>query len=201
MQLDPQDLKSIEIYKILTALVSPRPIALVTTVDRQGRVNAAPFSFFNAFGANPPVLAFAPGDKEPGVPKDTARNIKETGQFVVNLVDDDIAQAMHDTSAPLASGENELLFAGLSSVPSELVKPPRIAESPASFECDSWGTLEIGFNRIVIGVVKYMHIREGLLDPQTFRMLGNEYKPVGRMQGPGVYCHSTDRFNLEITGK
>src|SRR5580658_4426545 len=160
MELDLEGQYAERAYSILACLVTPRPIALVTTLSPEGKVNAAPFSFFNLLGADPPILAFAPGDREDGTPKDTARNIRLTHEFVVNLVDESIAEAMNQCAASLPYGENELIPAGLHSVPSSVVKPPRIAESPASLECAEWGTLHIGDNRVVIGMVKRVHIRE-----------------------------------------
>ena len=120
-------------YKLLAGLVTPRPIALVTTVDEHGRVNAAPFSFFNVFGDDPPVIAFAPGDRAPEVPKDTARNIRKNHEFVVNLVDEAIAGQMVRCAASVDYGESELERVGLTTAPSDSVAPPRIAEAPALF--------------------------------------------------------------------
>jgi len=116
-------------YMILAGLVTPRPIALVTTIDEHGRINAAPFSFFNVLGDSPPIVGLCPGDRSPGVPKDTARNIRLTHEFVVNLVDEPLADAMNRCAASLPPGENELLHAGLTAVESVAVKPPRIARS------------------------------------------------------------------------
>src|ERR1700679_420152 len=131
-------------YTILASLVTPRPIALVTTISADGKINAAPFSFFNLMGANPPICAFAPGDRENGTPKDTALNIRATHEFVVNLVDESIAEAMNQCAASLPFGENELIHAGLTAAPSSIVKPPRIAEAPASLECPKWATVQTG---------------------------------------------------------
>ena len=116
----------------MAGLVTPRPIALATTIDEQGRVNAAPFSFFNVFGSRPPIVALAPGDREPGIPKDTARNIRRTGEFVINLVDEDLGSAMSVYATPLPPGENELELAGLTTMESGVVRPPRIVESPCT---------------------------------------------------------------------
>ena len=118
-----------EAYMILAGLVTPRPIALVTTIDEVGRVNAAPFSFFNVLGDSPPIVGFCPGDRASGIPKDTARNIRLTHEFVVNLVDESIAQQMNACAASLPPGENELIAASLTSLPSSVVKPPRIGET------------------------------------------------------------------------
>src|SRR5580704_16617411 len=150
MELDLETQFADRAYPILASLVTPRPIAFVTTISPDGGINAAPFSFFNLLGADPPILAFAPGDRDDGTPKDTARNIRLTHEFVVNLVDEAIAEAMNKCAASLPYGENELVAAGLHSAPSTVVKPPRIIESPASMECQEWGTLQIGDNRVVI---------------------------------------------------
>jgi len=162
MELDLEGQFADRAYPILASLVTPRPIALVTTLSPDGKVNAAPFSFFNVLGAAPPILAFAPGDRDDGTPKDTARNIRLTHEFVVNLVDEAIAEAMNKCAASLPYGENELVLAGLRAAPSAVVKPPRILESPVSLECKEWGTLQIGDNRVVIGLVKRVHLREEL---------------------------------------
>ena len=157
-------------YTILASLVTPRPIALVTTISADGKVNAAPFSFFNLLGAKPPICAFAPGDRDNGTPKDTALNIRAMHEFVVNLVDESVAEAMNQCAASLPFGESELTRAGLTAAPSSVVKPPRIAESPASLECVEWGTLQIGSNRVVIGLIKRIHLRDELFDAEKKRV-------------------------------
>src|SRR5215470_13199352 len=157
-------------YPILASLVTPRPIAFVTTLSPEGKINAAPFSFFNLLGADPPILGFAPGDRVDGTPKDTARNIRLTHEFVVNLVEEPIAEAMNQCAASLPYGENELDHAGLHTLPSSLVKPPRIAEAPVSLECKEWGTLQIGDNRLVIGLIKRLHLRDELFDAEKIRV-------------------------------
>ena len=183
-------------YMILTGLVTPRPIALVTTIDEHGRVNAAPFSFFNVLGDSPPIVGLCPGDRSPGVPKDTARNIRLTHEFVVNLVDEPLAEAMNQCAASLPPGENELLHAGLTAAESVAVKPPRIAEAPASLECRQHSTLEIGDNRLIIGEVLRVHVRDGLFDPETWLVKPADYRPIGRMQSPHWYCRTTDLFEM-----
>src|SRR5579864_5473139 len=170
MELDLEKEYADRAYQILASLVTPRPIALVTTVSADGKVNAAPFSFFNLMGANPPICAFAPGNRDDGTPKDTALNIRSMHEFVVNLVDESIAEAMNQCAASLPYGESELTRAGLTAAPSSVVKPPRIAEAPASLECVEWGTLQIGWNRVVIGLIKRLHIREELFDAEKKRV-------------------------------
>lgn len=183
-------------YPILASLVTPRPIALVTSLSPEGRVNAAPFSFFNLLGANPPILAFAPGDRDNGVPKDTALNIRATHEFVVNLVDEGIAEAMNRCAASLPYGESELEHAGLHAAPSAAVKPPRIAESPASLECVEWGTLQIGGNRVVVGLIKRLHLRDELFDAEKRRIHTDKLFTIGRMASPHWYCRTRDRFEM-----
>jgi flavin reductase (DIM6/NTAB) family NADH-FMN oxidoreductase RutF len=197
MELDLEGKHASQAYQILANLVTPRPIALVTTVSPDGSINAAPFSFFNVLGANPPIVAFAPGDREGGVPKDTARNIRLDHEFVINLVDEGIAVAMNLCAASLPYGENELVGAGLHSLPSSVVKPPRIAEAPASLECTEWGTLQIGGNRVVIGLVKRVHLRDELFDTETQRVRGDQLFLIGRMASPDWYCRTRDRFEMK----
>ncbi len=184
-------------YTILASLVTPRPIALVTTISADGKVNAAPFSFFNLMGANPPICAFAPSDRENGVPKDTALNVRATHEFVVNLVDEKIAEAMNQCAASLPFGENELVRAGLTALPSSIVKPPRIAEAPASLECTEWGTLQIGGNRMVIGLIKRIHLRDEFFDAATKRVRTEKLLTIGRMASPHWYCKTNERFEMK----
>ncbi len=196
MELDLERQFADRAYPILASLVTPRPIALVTTISPDGKINAAPFSFFNLLGANPPILAFAPGDRSDGAPKDTARNVRLTHEFVVNLVDEAIAAAMNRCAAELPYGENELVSAGLHAAPSSVVKPPRIAESPASLECQEWGTLQIGGNRVVIGLIKRLHLRDELFDPEKKRIHSEKLFLIGRMASPDWYCRTRDRFEM-----
>jgi len=196
MELDLEKEFADRAYQLLVSLVVPRPIALVTTVSAEGKVNAAPFSFFNVLGAQPPIVAFAPGDRDDGTPKDTALNVRATHEFVVNLVDEGIAEAMNQCAASLPYGKNELVRAGLTAVPSSGVKPPRIAEAPASLECMEWGTLQIGHNRVVIGVVKRLQLREELFDPEKKRINAEKLFLIGRMAAPYWYCRTRDRFEM-----
>src|SRR6266704_4299177 len=130
MEIDIETEFADRAYAILASVVTPRPIAFVTTISPEGKINAAPFSFFNLLGADPPILAIAPGDREDGTPKDTPRNIRLTHEFVVNLVDEAIAEAMNKCAASLPYGVSELAHAGFTALPSSVVAPPRIAESP-----------------------------------------------------------------------
>jgi flavin reductase (DIM6/NTAB) family NADH-FMN oxidoreductase RutF len=196
MELDLENQFADRAYQILASLVTPRPIAFVTTVSPDGKVNAAPFSFFNLLGANPPILGFCPGDRDDGTPKDTARNIRLTHEFVVNLVDESIAEAMNKCAASLPYGENELEHAGLHALKSSMVRPPRIAEAPASLECTEWGTLQIGGNRLVIGLIKRVHVRDDLFDAEKKRVRTDQLFTIGRMSSPHWYCRTRDRFEM-----
>jgi flavin reductase (DIM6/NTAB) family NADH-FMN oxidoreductase RutF len=194
MEIDFADLKASQRYKVLSSLVIPRPIAWVTTLDSEGRVNTAPFSFFNVFGANPPLVAFAPGNKEPGLPKDTARNIRDSRDFVIHLVSPDLADEMVQTSATLPHGESELAQVGLETTPSKTVRPPRIARAQVALECREHETIEIGSNRLVLGIVQHVFAKDGLLDPESFHLQQEDWTPIGRMASPAWYCHTADLF-------
>lgn len=196
MELDLENEFADRAYPILASLVTPRPIALVTTISADGTVNAAPFSFFNLLGADPPICASAPGDRDDDTPKDTARNVRSTHEFVVNLVDEAIAEAMNQCAAPLPFGESELTHAGLHTAASSVVKPPRIVESPASLECVEWGTLQIGGNRVIIGLIKRVHLRDELFDVEKKRVRTEKLLTIGRMASPHWYCKTSERFEM-----
>ena len=196
MELDLEGQHADRAYAVLASLVTPRPIAWVATRSPNGMVNLAPFSFFNALGAKPPIVGFCPGHRSDGTPKDTVRNIHLTHEFVVNLVDEALAEVMNRTSASLPYGTSELLGSTLTTKPSSTVRPPRIAESPASLECQEWGTLQIGDNRLVIGLVKRVHVRDELVDAATLRMRSEQFHVIGRMSAPHWYCRTRDRFEM-----
>ena len=196
MEFDLENQHASRAYPLLASLVVPRPIALVTTLGPDGVVNVAPFSFFNLLGTEPPILAIAPGDRDDGTPKDTARNIRLNHEFVVNLVDESIAEAMNHTSAPLPYGTSELEAAGLTALPSSVVAPPRIAESPACMECTEWGTLQIGDNRVVIGLIKRLHVKDAHVDPDKLRIRTGTLNIIGRMAVPHWYCRTRDQFEM-----
>jgi flavin reductase (DIM6/NTAB) family NADH-FMN oxidoreductase RutF len=186
------------IYKLLVSTVVPRPIAWVTTRDIDGTVNAAPFSFFNAVSGNPPVVVFGIGGRGPGDIKDTGGNIRRTGQFVVNLVSNALAEQMNITAIDFPKEVNELAEAGLTIAPSSKVKPPRIAESPVSFECERLVVVEVGVDRaVVLGKVVAIHVAdEFVLDPVRCYIDTPNLDLVGRMHGRGWYARTTDRFEM-----
>ncbi len=197
MEFDLEGKHADRAYSVLASLVTPRPIAWVTTTGPDDVVNLAPFSFFNLLGANPPILGFCPGDRDNGTPKDTALNIRMSHEFVVNLVDEAVAEAMNRSAASLPYGVSELTSAGLTTLPSSVVRPPRIAESPASLECTEWGTLQIGENRLVIGLIKRVHVRDELFDPVTLRIRADRLHIIGRMASPDWYCRTRDLFEMK----
>lgn len=183
-------------YPILAGLVTPRPIAWVTTLNEDGSVNVAPFSFFNVFGDEPPLVIFAPGDRPDGSPKDTARNCRRTGEFVVNLVDESLAEVMNRTSATVPYGVSETERENLATAASSSVAPPRIAAAPAALECKTHSIQQIGENRIVLGIVHRVQVREEFFDMETLRVRGELFHPVGRMSVPNWYCKTSDLFEM-----
>ena len=193
MQIDPSQHSVADNYKLLTNLVVPRPIAWVTSQNANGAVNLAPFSFFNAVGANPLYLIISIGLTDAGETKDTARNILAGGEFVVNLVTEELFDAMNISAADFPEGESELEAAGLHTAPSVKVKPPRVAESQASMECNLHSSQLLGKNTLVIGEVVMFHVADHLMGP---RLHVNNFAPIGRLGSPSVYCRTTDRFDV-----
>ena len=186
-------------YKLLVSCVVPRPIAWVVTMSAKGEVNAAPYSFFNAMSSDPPLVCIGVGARESGQEKDTGANIRATGQFVVNLVNADNAPAMNHTAYDYPPGVDEIARAGLSTLPSTHIKPPRIAESPVAMECEHFQTLDINPERaIVLGRVVAMHIADdAVMDPARCYIDTPKLDLVGRMHGAGWYARTTDRFELK----
>ena len=183
-------------YPILAGLVTPRPIAWVTTLNEDGSVNAAPFSFFNVFGDDPPLVIFAPGDRDDGSPKDTARNCERTGEFVINLVDEALAEVMVRTSASLPYGVSETEREKVDIEASSTVAPPRISATPAALECKVHSIQLVGNNRLVLGIVHRVQVREEFFDAVTLRVRGEKFHPVGRMSVPNWYCKTGELFEL-----
>jgi flavin reductase (DIM6/NTAB) family NADH-FMN oxidoreductase RutF len=185
-----------ERYKLLGGLVVPRPIALVSSRSAAGHQNAAPFSFFNVLAEEPPLVVLGIGITAAGGAKDTTNNIRDTGEFVVNLVDEAIAEAMNHTTIDFPPEVDEFEIAGLDLVPSEKVAPGRIAQAPVSMECRRFVTLQPGPERyIILGEVLLMHVREGILDPQTLRVVHDAWHPIGRLFGGG-YVRTRERFEM-----
>ena len=198
MLFDFETLPTQDRYKLLVSTVVPRPIAWVVTQDLQGRLNAAPYSFFNVFSADPPVVVFGIGGRKPGNVKDTGQNIRETGQFTVCLVNQETAQPMNITAIDFPPEVDELAEAKLTTVASTKVKPPRIAESPVALECERFMIVELNTDRaLVLGRVVAMHVRDDcVLDPQRCHIDTPKLDLIGRLHGGGWYTRTTDRFEL-----
>ena len=188
--LAPQDQ-----YKLLVGTVTPRPIALVTTIGQEG-VNAAPFSFFNALGSPPPMLAFSVGGRG-GKAKDTVANLREVPEFVVHVVSYAIREQMNVCGIEYPRGVDELAQAGFTAVPSRKVRPPRIAEAPAAFECRVMKIVEVGEgpHHLVIGEVVHFHFRDGIVNERHHVDIA-ALDPIGRLGGRGGYTRVTDRFEM-----
>ncbi|BCB21322.1 flavin reductase family protein [Bosea sp. ANAM02] len=185
-----------ERYKLLIGAVVPRPIALVTTVDEHGNVNAAPFSFFNCLSADPAILALGVEYRPTGAQKDTGRNIRQTLSFTVNIVSDELLAGMNVCAVPFEPGADELAEAGLTAMPGIKVPCPWIGQAPAAFECRHHTTLGIGNSReIILGEVVYAHFRAGTVDPQKLYVDPVALDAIGRMGGHG-YATTRDHFDL-----
>jgi flavin reductase (DIM6/NTAB) family NADH-FMN oxidoreductase RutF len=204
MIVSPADIPHSELYGILLNAVAPRPIAWVSTISAAGQLNLAPFSFFNVVCVDPPLLGFSPGLRRPkqadathGEPKDTLRNIRDTKEFVVNVVTFELAEAMNVTSGEYDASVNEFELAKVTPAPSKNVRPPRVAESPVSFECKlhqildfspapTSGSLVIG--KIVAIHMNDAHIKDGKLDRNSLDLIGR----MGGIQ----YSRTTERFDM-----
>lgn len=193
--IDLGTLPADRIYKILCSLVVPRPIALATTLGEGGGVNAAPFSFFNVFSEAPPLVVLGLQHKADEAPKDTTRNIARTGEFVVNMVDEPLAEAMNLCAVDFPAEVSEVEAIGLETAPSAKVGPPRLAAAPAALECVREMSLAFGPHReLLIGRVIHVHAREDVMD-ERFNVDMAGYRPVGRLFGD-LYARQRDIFAL-----
>jgi flavin reductase (DIM6/NTAB) family NADH-FMN oxidoreductase RutF len=183
------------VYHLLIGIVTPRPIAWVSTIDNEGRLNLAPFSFFNVFGVNPPVVVFSPALKRNGSKKDTLRNIEATGEFVINAAVAGLAEAMNLSAKELPPGQSEAELAGLTMTPALKVKPPRVAESPAHLECTLRQVIPIGSANLVIGEVVLIHVADAVLDEHG-RVDPHKLRTIARLGGD-FYCHTSDVFEMK----
>jgi flavin reductase (DIM6/NTAB) family NADH-FMN oxidoreductase RutF len=185
-----------ERYKLLIGTVVPRPIAFVTTVGIDGAVNAAPYSFFNCLSADPAIVALGVEYRRDGSSKDTARNIRDTGVFTVNIVSDAVLEAMNVCAVPFPPDVDELQLAGLHTVAGVAVASPRIAECRAALECRHFQTLHIGESReIILGEVLCVHLRSAIVDPATMHVDPVGLDAIGRMGGHG-YVRTRSLFDL-----
>ena len=196
---DPAEMTKADAHRLLLHCVAPRPIAFVSTLSEQGIPNLAPFSYFMAGGANPPSVAISPLTDRNGNPKDTLRNIRATGEFVINVVTYGIRERMNQASAEYPFGMNEWNEAGFNPAPSTMVKPARVSESPLAIECKLFDVVSHGVGPLsanyVIGEVVYFHIAASLMNDGVFDALTVDY--IGRMGGDWyTRGHSEAMFEL-----
>jgi flavin reductase (DIM6/NTAB) family NADH-FMN oxidoreductase RutF len=204
MELEPKDLSQAERYRLMIGCIVPRPIAFVSTVSPDGAPNLAPYSFFNGVGSEPMTMMFCPANKPDGSDKDTLRNCRPieeggTGEFVVNLAMEDYQRQVAAAGEPLAHGDSEFDLTGLTQAPSRVVKPPRLAESPVSFECRTLQVLRLapelpGGANLVLGEVVHIFVVDDLVDDRL-RVLPDRLPAIGRLGGLG-YCTIRDRFEM-----
>lgn len=202
-QYDPGKHSPANLYKLMIGMVVPRPIAFVSSLDSQGVRNLAPFSFFMACSADPPVVCFVTSHRSGPLPaKDTLTNILATKEFVVNIVSEEFAEKMNLTSAEVAPDVDEFTISGLTPIASELVQPPRVAESHAQMECRLRQTLPISnesgnTNTVIFGDVLRFHVDEAVLASpgDGYKIDPDKLRAIGRMGGP-TYARTRDRFDL-----
>lgn len=199
MQIDVSKTDVVAVYQMLVGLVTPRPIAWVTTLSQTGVVNLAPFSFFNTFGANPPVVVFSPTLKRDGGKKDTLINIETNGEFVINASTERNADLINMSSKMLLPDESEVELTGLSTMKSDKVRPPRLAEVPFALECRVLQIIPVGNGAIsanlVVGEIVMMHIDDAVLDPKG-QPDPRKIKAIARLGGE-FWCRTQDLFQLE----
>lgn len=198
MKIEPLSLHGKDLHDFFSSVVVPRPIAFISTVDAEGRYNAAPFSAFNYLTVNPPVIAFGSG-RRGSKKKDTVMNIEAVGDFVVNMVDENLAEAMNKAAAAYAPEIDEIKEVGLTALQSDMVKSPRIAEAPVSMECRLIQTLELGNkptrSTIILGEVLMVHVRDDVLTQGKIDPL--KAKIIARMGDNDIYCRTTDVFKMK----
>lgn len=199
MEADPATLPWKSVYKLMIGSILPRPIGWISTADAAGLANLAPFSFFNAVSSRPPMVVFCPTIREFNAgPKDTLRNVRTTGEFVVNIVTEALAEAMNVTSTEFPAEVDEFLAAGLTAAPSVVVAPPRVAECPIHFECRLHQLIELGdepgAGALVLGRIVHLHVDPSVLTGEDKIDLA-ALRPIGRLSGAG-YCRVTDVFQM-----
>ncbi|HEY8387978.1 MAG TPA: flavin reductase family protein [Parasegetibacter sp.] len=199
MQYNPSEIDSKSAYKLLSGLVIPRPIGWISSIDEHGVPNLAPFSFFNAVGDDPPHVMFS-ATKNKDLNKDTLNNVLATKQFVVNMVTEDLVEKMNTTSRNLPPDENEFDLAGLTPIPSVVVRPPRVKECVATLECELAHHFTIENNKfggatIMVGKVVLFHVDEKIL-LEDYRINMDTYRPVARLAG-SFYSKMGELFSLK----
>jgi flavin reductase (DIM6/NTAB) family NADH-FMN oxidoreductase RutF len=193
MILNPREMPSRNLYKLVTGTVVPRPIAWVSSTDGAGSINLAPFSYFNVMSSDPLVLVFSVGAKPDGSKKDTRRNVEATGEFVVNLVNEATAVAMNTSATAFEYGISEFEKSGLTPAPGVKIKVPYVAEAPVSYECTLRQIVEIGSNAVIFGDVQLIHVSDEIYDGNYVDI--EKLRPIGRLAG-NSYCRVNDLFEL-----
>lgn len=198
MHFASKDISPATAYKLLSSTILPRPIALVTSINAAGQTNAAPFSFFNAMGYEPPVVVLGFTPSADGLQKDTPNNILETREFVVNLVDEPLAAQMNICAATLPADVDEIELAELDTVPSLDILPPRLKAAPVSFECKFFNDMPLsGGGRIIVGEVIHFHLRDDIVaSSHPLRIDLDKLAPISRLSG-SKYGRITDQFEIE----
>lgn len=194
-EVDFDRITSYQRYKLMASLIVPRPIALVTTLGPTGVANAAPFSVFNMVGEDPPLVMISINRFKDGRLKDTAANILRSGEFVVHMSDEPMAQQMHDCGDAFPPDVSELAVVGLTPVPAHCVSPPRIQQAPVAFECVLHEKLETASRYVFFGRIAWLAAREGLIDTEAWRVNLRDYHPVARF-GASFYIRTSERFSL-----
>ena len=210
LSINPAESQARQVYKLMTGIIVPRPVALVSTLDRNGVPNLAPFSFFTGVGSNPPTVLFCPvvrsaavadagtdADGLPDLRKDTLRNVEETGEFVINIVSEAISDAANASAAEVPPDVDEFVLSGLTPRASEVVRPARVAESPAQMECKLLQVIYTsrapGAGVIVLGEIVRFHVLQSLVE--DFRVDPDGLDAVGRMAG-NTWVRTRDRIEL-----
>ncbi|HLG04050.1 MAG TPA: flavin reductase family protein [Bacteroidia bacterium] len=202
LSLDPKDLKTSLLHQYLLHAIAPRPIAFASTIDKDGNPNLSPFSFFNVFSANPPVVIFSPARSgRTGATKNTHDNIREVPEVVINIVNYDLVQQASLTSTEYPKGVNEFVKAGLTQEPSVKIRPFRVKESPVQLECLVKDVVELGQHggagNLIIAEIVMMHIKEEILDPETKMIDQQKIDLVARM-GADWYCRASGNALFKV---
>lgn len=201
MELSRAEIPLASFYKVIVGSVVPRPIAWVSTLNAEGVPNLAPYSFFNVVCKNPPTILFCPGVRgTDGLLKDSYTNVRANQEFVVNIVSEELAEAMNKTATELPSEVDEFKYAGLTTAASKMIAAPRVAESPVSFECTVSQIIDVGNGSpgsgwVVLGEVLHIHVSDEVLLP-NYRIDLDKLNPIGRLSGPS-YARISDRFEMK----
>ncbi|WP_029520331.1 flavin reductase family protein [Persephonella sp. IF05-L8] len=196
MEIDLKNLDAKQIYKLMTSIIVPRPIAWVSTISKDGVYNLAPFSYFAGISSDPPLLLISVGRKDTKEKKDTWQNIEETGEFVVNMVTKEILEKMNITALPFDREIDEFEKAGLTPVPSSVVRAPRVKEAPVNIECKSFEIIQIGKMGIILGEILKVHVKEDILNEKGY-VDTTKLQIIGRLGGAN-YCIITEENTIEL---